>query len=173
YHTMMFAAALLLTLSEQAPTSSFRASEDAAFAHTKEQAAQGGGGAMYAASRERRYLDALRGPDGQALQYKRRGSLPRDEHTILDIYDVTYEGLAQAAVLYLDDYHFDDHLAAPKGFICAVPIGLNAPGPDAFLAMDSVRALAVEQGGAKQFAPISIDADGSAAHGVIFDDFRL
>ena len=161
----------------QAPVSSCAVAEDPGFATTKDHAAQVGGGAMYAASRERRYLDALRGPGGEPIQYKRRGSLPLDlsgaDLTILDIYDVTYPGAPQTAVLYLDAYHFDDALVAPKGFICAVPFGLAAPGPDPFLAMDALRTLAIEQGSAKDFAPISLDGDGSAAHGILLDSFRL
>jgi hypothetical protein len=167
-----FALSLLLT---QAPISSCDVSSDAAFATTKEHAAQVGGGAMYAASRERRYLDSLRGPNGEPIQYKRRGSLPldREGHTILDEYEVTYPGLAQPATLYLDAYHFDDALAAPKGFVCAVPFGLAPPGPDAFLAMDALRSVAIEQGSARDFAPISLDADGGAAHGILLDSFRV
>ena len=56
-------AALMLTLG-QAPASSCPVSDDPVFATVKEHAAQVGGGAMYAAARERRYLDALRGPLG-------------------------------------------------------------------------------------------------------------
>lgn len=166
-----------LLLAAQAPASSCGVAEDPAFATTKDHAAQVGGGAMYAASRERRYLDALRGPGGEPLQYRRRGSLPLDPNsgdlTILDAYDVTYPGIAQTAVLYLDAYHFDDALVAPKGFVCAVPIGLAPPGPDPFLAMDAMRDVAVEQGSARDFAPVSLDADGSAAHGILIDSFRV
>jgi hypothetical protein len=168
---------LWLLFAPQAPVSSCGVSDDPAFATTKDHAAQVGGGAMYAAARERRYLDALRGPGGEPLQYKRRGSLPLDpgggDLTILDAYDVTYPGIAQTAVLYLDAYHFDDALVAPKGFLCAVPFALAPPGPDPFLAMDSLRAMAIEQGSTKEFAPVSLDADGSAAHGILLDSFRL
>lgn len=161
----------------QAPVSDCGVSDDPAFATTKIHAAQVGGGAIYAASRERRYLDALRGPGGEPLEYKRRGSLPLDpsgrDATILDAYEVTYPGIAQPATLYLDAYHFDDALVAPKGFICAVPFALAAPGPDAFLASEALRAVAIEQGSTKEFAPISLDADGGAAHGILLDSFRL
>jgi hypothetical protein len=171
----MVALALAVMLSMQAPASSCAVSEDAAFATTKDHAAQVGGGAMYAASRERRYLDALRGPGGEPLQYTRRGSLPLDAEgrTILDEYEVRYPGLSKPAIIFLDAYHFDDALVAPKGFICAVPFGLTPPGPDPFLAMDALRELAIEQGSTKEFPPISVDADGSATHGVLLDGFRL
>ena len=168
----MVAAALVLLIA-QPPGSACTAADEAEFAVTKEKPVQVGGGAMYAASRERRYLDALRGPLGETVQYRRTGSLPASVNstTILDRYEVTYAGLDKPIILYLDAYHFDDGLKAPKGFTCAVPFGLNPPGPDPMLALESMVELAVEQ--AKEFPPISLDADGSAAHGVIFDRFRL
>ena len=171
----MIALALWLLVSAQAPASSCGVSQDAAFATTREHAAQVGGGAMYAAARERRYLDALRGPGGEPLQYRRRGALPlgTDARTIVDAYDVTYAGLAQPITMYLDAYHFDDALVAPKGFVCAVPFGLTPPPPDPFLAMETLRAVAIEQGSTRDFAPISLDADGSAMHGFLLDGFRV
>ena len=93
--------------------------------------------------------------------------------TILDVYEVNYPGLEKPILLYLDGYHFDDALKAPKGFVCAVPIALSAPPPDALLAAEQTLQLAIEQGASKEFAPISLDADGSSTHGVILDHFRL
>jgi hypothetical protein len=165
----------LVVLLGQAPASACTTADEPAFATTKEHPVQVGGGAMYVAARERRYLDALRGPMGEPVQYKRTGSIPVDPEgrTILDRYEVSYPGLDKPLALFLDAYHFDEGLRAPKGFTCAVPFGLNAPGPDPMLASESAFELAVEQGAAKAFAPISLDADGSATHGVIFDRFRL
>jgi hypothetical protein len=170
----MVGSALVLLL-VQPPASACTAADEPEFAVTKERPVEVGGGAMYVAARERRYLDALRGPMGEPVQYRRTGSLPVDPdgHTILDRYELTYAGLEKPVVIYLDAYHFDDALKAPKGFTCAVPFGLAAPGPDPMLASESLFALAVQQGSTKEFAPISLDADGSAAHGVIFDRFRL
>ena len=168
---------LAVVLGAQVPASSCRVSDDPAFATTKDHAAQVGGGAMYAAARERRYLDALRGPGGEPLQYKRRRSVGLDpsgrDLTILDEYEITYPGIKEPATVFLDAYHFDDELAAPKGFVCAVPIGLSPPGPDPFLGMDAMRAVAIEQGAAAEIAPISLDGDGSARHGILLDGFRL
>ena len=168
--------AVLLTLAlGQAPASACGVSDEPAFATTKEHAVQVGGGAMYVAARERRYLDALRGPMGEAIQYKRMGTVHLDVEgrTILDVYEVTYPGLEKPVVLYLDAYHFDDALKAPRGFVCAVSIALSAPPPDALLAAEQALQLAIEQGASKEFAPISLDADGSSTHGVILDHFRL
>lgn len=167
--------ALVTLLLVQPPASSCQVADEAEFATTKTRAVQVGGGAMYVASRERRYLDALRGPMGQPVQYKRTGTarIEGDDRTILDVYEVSYPGLEKPVLLYLDAYHFDDALKAPKGFVCAVPIGLNVPLPDAFLAQDSIRALAIEQGASRDFAPIPLDAGGAVTHGVLFDHFRL
>ncbi len=157
----------------QAPASACGISDESDYATTKGRAVQVGGGAMYVAARERRYLDVLRGPAGEPVQYKRLGSMPGgDDRTILDDYEVTYPGLEKPIHLYLDAYHYDDALQAPKGFICAAPIALNPPSPDPFLAGDATFQLAVDRA-ARDVPPIPLDADGSNAHGVLFDKFRL
>ena len=166
--------AAVFAVALQMPASECPVSSDPSYATTRERPVQVGGGAMTVAARERRYLDALRGPGGQVLRYRRVGSLEgSDARTILDRYDVSYDGLEKPVALYLDAYHYDDRLEAPSGFICALPIGLNPPPPDAFLAMDDLIGLAIEQGGAREFQPISVDADGSATHGIILDQFRI
>lgn len=151
---------------------------DAAFAYTPEQAVQVGGGAMYVASRERRYLDALRGPAGEPVQYKRTNSLESpDGQSILDRYEVSYDGAEKPVTLYLDGYHFDDRLLAPRGFTCAFAIALDPPGPDLFQASRHLLRLAVEHGTQRDFSPIPLDSaskDGNTAlRGVVFDHFRM
>ena len=142
----MFDLALVLLLG-QVPASSCGVADEAEFATTKEHAVQVGGGAVTVAARERRYLDALRGPEGQPVQYKRLNSeRGPDQQTILDRYEVSYPGLEKPLYLFLDAYHYDDALKAPKGFTCAVPIGLAPPPPDPFLAMDATYRLAVDRG---------------------------
>lgn len=175
---LLLAPVVVLTFVAQNPQPSAASqcaiAEDAAYAFTREQPVQVGGGAMYLAARERRYLDALRGPAGEALRYRRTASLEgSDQRTILDRYEVTYDGLEKPVMLYVDGYHYDDAVKAPRGFTCAVPIALNPPPPDAFLAMDSLIGLAIEQGAVREVAPISLDADGSSRHGIILDQFRM
>jgi hypothetical protein len=133
---------------------------------------------MFVASRERRYLDALRGPGGETVHYKRISSLEApDGQTILDRYEVTYEGAEQSAAIYLDAYHFDDRMLAPKGFTCASPIALDPPGPDLFQASRYLTRLAVEQGAQRDYPPIALDSassDGNTAlRGVVLDHFRM
>lgn len=77
---------------------------------------------------ERRFLDALAGPNGEALTYKRRGSghhfrtmnnplTPGDGEGqgLLDIYEVSWPGLEAPIVIYINMYD-SDTLKAPVGF---------------------------------------------------------
>jgi hypothetical protein len=149
---------------------------DADYAFTREHPVQVGGGAMFVASRERRYIDALRGPGGEPVRYKRLHSAPApDGQTILDVYELVYDGAEKSVMIYLDAYHFDDEMRAPKGFICGAPIGLTPPGPDLFQASRQLGRLAVEQGASREFAPIPLDlgADGKPLRGVVLDHFRM
>ena len=149
--------------------------DDPEYAYTPRKPVQVGGGAMYVAARERRYLDALRAPDGRPISYKRTGSGPQETNslTILDHYQISYEGLEKPLVIYLDAYHYDDALKAPQGLTCGRPIDLAPPAPDQFLAMDSLVKVAVEQGATQEFAPIPLDPDGTPTRGVALDQFRL
>jgi hypothetical protein len=81
-----------------------------------------GGGSVAGPSRERQYLALLRGPSGQGLRIVRTGSTKGlDETTILDLYEITYDGLASPLRVFLDEYH-DGTLQAPKGLVCASAI---------------------------------------------------
>ena len=72
---------------------------------------------------ERRFLNALLGPNGEAVTYNRRGSCCAFETPngfinntgLLDIYEVKYEGLDKPITLYLNMYD-PGELKAPKGF---------------------------------------------------------
>jgi len=66
---------------------------DDEYAYSKEQPVQVGGSPVYGAARQRRYLDFLRGPEGQSIQYKRVGQTRGSDETILDAYELTYQGL--------------------------------------------------------------------------------
>jgi hypothetical protein len=146
---------------------------DPTYGVTLSSPVQVGGGAMYGPARERRYLDALRGPDGQLVRYKRTGSTEApDGATILDAYEVTHDGLAKPIVLYVDEYHYSE-LRAPAGFVCGQPIGLDVPSPDPFQTSAALISLAIEQGSVRDFPPIPLDRDGATTHGVVFDQFRM
>ena len=169
--TAVLLAALLHSQASQVPPCPIADSDT--YGYTRDQPVQVGGSAMYAAARERRYLDNLRGREGQPVQYKRLGSTPADTNstTILDIYEITYEGLEKPVTLYLDAYHFNPP-RAPRGFSCAAAFNLGAPPLDAFQESEHVTAVAVEQGATRDFEPIPVAVDG-VTYGAIYDRFRL
>lgn len=143
----------------------------ATYAVTKEDPVKVGGGATSVAARERSYLNALRGPAGQAIRFKRSGSLPGPNKAILDHYEVTYDGLDKPVGVYLDAYRWSTPMA-PQGFVCGTPIGLNPPPPDPFQAVDNLAELAVEFGATGELPPLPLDSREQATHGVVFDRFR-
>jgi len=149
-------------------------STDPTYGFTQENPIQIGGGALYVKAREQRYLNALRGPGGQALSYKRRGALKApqwdDRVTFLDEYEVTWAGAATPLVLYLDAYRYWEH-RAPMGLTCAEAFNLQ-PITDSSLASDSLLALALELRGTA-LTPIPLDPEGTPTYGVMWDGFRL
>lgn len=146
--------------------------EDDQYAYTKERPVQVGGSPVYGAARQRRYLDALRGPAGQPVQYKRAGTVQGPGGTLLDSYEVTYQGLEKPVIIFLDWYHYNPQ-RAPRGFTCGQPFDLGPPPVSPFQEMDDVRGVALAQGASREFAPIPLDADGTTTHGVIYDRFRM
>jgi hypothetical protein len=68
------------------------------------------------------FLEALRGPEGQPIAWRRLGSCCEFETPnglmgfgLLDMYEVHYEGLERPVILYLDMYDAEP-VAAPVGF---------------------------------------------------------
>lgn len=71
---------------------------------------------------QRRYLSSLAGPNGEELSFHRRGSCcpyPSDNafgsHALLDVYEVTYDGLDKPILIYISLYDYET-LYIPKGF---------------------------------------------------------
>jgi hypothetical protein len=62
------------------------------------------------------------------LSLRRTGTAQAADKTILDIYEVTYAGLAAPLRLYLDEYHWETP-RAPVGLVCGAGIPLAAPPP--------------------------------------------
>jgi hypothetical protein len=137
-----------------------------------------GGGPMYMAARQRRYLNALRGPQGQTVAIGNEvGSspIPDDpEHAIIDSYHVSYEvdGKLVEKTIYMDAYHYDAP-KAPAGFTCGTPLASVAgiPPADPFKASAAIVALAIEKGSKAGVAPIKLDP--SSARGYLFDRYAL
>ena len=153
-----------------AGTSRCPLSTDPTYGLTRENPIKTGGGEMYLASREVRFLTALRGPAGEGLHFKRTGTVPHPDGTLLDAYALDIAGESKTT-LYMDGYHWSEP-AAPKGFLCGAAMNLPPPGPDPFETARQLSAIAVQLGAA-DVEPISIDADGSRTHGVIYDHVRL
>ncbi|HLM45555.1 MAG TPA: hypothetical protein VK458_16900 [Myxococcaceae bacterium] len=92
--------------------------EPSGYGYTQEDPIKVGGGP----AGEQEYLRHLRGPEGQKLRFERLGSCCGFEDSslpfgggMLDMYEVTYEGLRKPVTLYLDMYRRVEP-RAPTGF---------------------------------------------------------
>ena len=128
-----------------------------------------GGAPLYVADHSVKFMRTLRGPAGEPVHFKRLGSFEGPENTILDVWLVERMGLSQH--LYLDGYRTAE-VHAPSGWLCGPETSNPRPSANAADARRQFVEVAAASFGAAD-GPISIDADGSAAHGVIFDDARL
>jgi hypothetical protein len=136
-----------------------------------------GGGPVFMAARQRRYLAALRGPQGQTVTIGSRGSVPLPgdpEHAVIDGYHVTYEvdGQLVEKTIFMDAYHYDAP-KAPAGFTCATPLASAAgiPPADPVKATAAAVALAIEHGSKADIAPIKLDP--TSPRGYLFDRYDL
>ena len=121
---------------------------------------------LYVAARSMRYLQTLRGPSGEGLHFWRLGSFEGPDGTMLDVYQVEHD--ATVHHLYVDGYRSAE-LRAPRGLVCASPqMGPPTPNPLETRRQRMTLAATLPPAG-----PISLDADGSAKHGVMFDHVRL
>lgn len=159
----------------QPPPPPCAVSTDPDYARTAGKPAQVGGSPVFGGARQRRYLESLRGPDGQALRYTRLPAVDApDGETLIDRYEITYDGLDAPVILFLDWYRYTA-LTAPRGFVCGQPFNLGLPPPDPFLAADQLQRLAIADAGgpAGPPSPIELGGGGSNMPGVAFDHFRL
>ena len=102
---------------------------------------QVGGGPTYGSARQRRFLDALTGPDGQPVRYSRNVStMEAPDGTLVDAYEVSYDGLAKPVSIVLNWYHYTEKFA-PAGFKCGRNPQLGTPPPYFLLADEQLRAL--------------------------------
>lgn len=97
-------------------------SSDPTYGYTQENPIMVGGGLFGGAQNERRFLNALMGPDGEAITYSRQGSCCEfktknglDGGGLLDMYIIAHRGLEKEVVLYLNMYD-SDTLKIPVGF---------------------------------------------------------
>lgn len=95
-------------------------SNDPSYGYTKDNPIKVGGASDGVGPlNERRFLNALAGPNGEEISYERLGSTStgRNEFTrvILDMYKITYEGLDKEIILYINMYQ-SSKLKVPVGF---------------------------------------------------------
>jgi hypothetical protein len=88
------------------------------------------------AANRQKFLNALRGPAGEAVTYKRTqpccpfetpnyGHISGKKFGLLETYEVSYEGLEEPVLLYLNLYDSGEILA-PKGFTFYKPEKLSS-----------------------------------------------
>jgi len=128
-----------------------------------------GGAPLYIADRSVKFMRMLRGPAGEPVHFKRLGSFEGPEATILDVWLVERAGASQH--LCLDGYRSSE-LQAPAGWLCGGEPRVASVSTGTSSARRQFSDVAAATFGLSA-TPISIDADGSAAHGVIFDYARL
>jgi hypothetical protein len=110
---------------EETGSSGCQISTDSTYGYSEENPIRVGGDFLTGPSRERAYLDNLRGPNGEIVQYVRLGSLQFGD-TILDEYQLTIAGSSTVITLYLDEYSWSTPMA-PVGLTCGGPFTLSEP----------------------------------------------
>jgi hypothetical protein len=130
-----------------------------------------GGGAAVIAVRQRSYLDSLRGPQGETLQFGTRSTV-QTPNAIIDVYPVSYEG-GQPFQLHLNSYRFGTP-QAPQGLTCMRPLSraLGPPPIEPIVAAQEVGSLGIDQGRGQWFMPIPL-MDNGITRAVVFDYFRM
>lgn len=98
-------------------------STDKTYGYSQDNPVKVGGGDFEGPSRERAYLDHLKGPNNSQLTYDRQGSMDSG-NTILDVFQIKGSGVS--AVLYIDEYNYSE-LQAPVGFTCTGAFPLSTP----------------------------------------------
>jgi len=102
-------------------------SGDASYAYSMDNPVRVGNTDLYdGLTREEAYLSVLRGPQGEKISYIRLGSTVNSAGDVLDIYEITYDGLEAAVTLYIDMYMFEP-LKTPQGFLCVAPFPIEEP----------------------------------------------
>ncbi len=76
--------------------------------------------------REQIYLLTLRGPDNQEVIFTRQAPQFNQAGTIVDPYQIEYDGLEAPLLLYFDLYNFST-LQVPIGFTCEAAFPIPAP----------------------------------------------
>ncbi|WP_157976275.1 hypothetical protein [Lewinella sp. IMCC34191] len=99
-------------------------SADSTYGYTRDNPVLVGGGSDSGPSRERLFIHALTGPQGQEVLYRRLISCCQFDTPngfagtgLLDVYELTYMGLDSARILYVNMYD-EGEVFVPVGFSC-------------------------------------------------------
>ncbi|MCK4666063.1 2-dehydro-3-deoxyphosphooctonate aldolase [Candidatus Dependentiae bacterium] len=97
-------------------------SSDETYGYTEENPINVGGVYETGPLRKRQYLNCLLGPNGEEITYYREGSCCHFETPngllgigLLDRFNITYPGLKEPIILFLNQYDYEKPMA-PKGF---------------------------------------------------------
>jgi hypothetical protein len=104
-------------------TSRCAVSDDRSYGYDMGNPIKVGGDPMEGPARQRAFLANLRGPAGEAVTFRRLGTVPVGVNGVgglLDLYAVVHADLEESVQLYLDLYAAAD-LKAPVGFACPAP----------------------------------------------------
>ncbi|GMU66799.1 MAG: hypothetical protein AMXMBFR36_30730 [Acidobacteriota bacterium] len=111
------------------PAKLTKRSEDPTYGYTSERPVVVGGGFAGGKAATYSYLNALTGPEGQKVHYKRLGTCcsfetpnsPFGDTALLEFFEISYEGLAEPRKLYFNWYDAAD----PQ-----IPVGLDTVPPE-------------------------------------------
>lgn len=76
--------------------------------------------------REELYLLTLRGPGNEEILFTRQQPRYNSAGTIVDAYEITYQGLENPIMIYFDIYHFETPQAI-MGFTCEASFPISPP----------------------------------------------
>jgi len=102
-------------------------SDDPTFGYHTSNPIKVGGDYLEGPARQRAYLRNLRGPAGEAIRFRRLGSVPLGVNAsggLLDLYVAIHGGMEDSVHLYLDQYRSGE-LEAPVGFACPAPFNVG------------------------------------------------
>lgn len=101
--------------------------DDATYGYSTDNPIRVGGEPFEGPARQRAFLSNLRGPAGEAVRFRRLGSVPVGVNAaggLLDLYEVIHADMEASVRMYMDLYSTGE-LRAPAGFKCAAPFNIG------------------------------------------------
>ncbi len=102
-------------------------SDDPAYGFSPEKPIRVGNQNLYdGIMRMEAYLNTLRGPENQEIFYTRQNPIFNQADDVVDVYEITHDGLPEPLLIYFDIYRFETPLAL-YNFTCEAAFPLQAP----------------------------------------------